>query len=75
MNQLNDFLGNELHVGDKVIFITPRSGRNTYHQFEVGTISRLTNKMVCIDCRGLEIHSRQDELRQFPEQVIKREGI
>lgn len=75
MNQFKDFFGNEIHVGDKVIFITPSSGRNTYRQFEVGTISRFTDKMVCIDCRGLKIHSRQDELRQFPEQVIKRESI
>jgi acid phosphatase class B len=41
---VKDFLGIELACGDKVVFVAPG-----YRHLAVGTISRITEKMVFID--------------------------
>ena len=75
MTVFNDFFGRELCVGDKVVFMTPSVGRHHYRSFEVGTISRFTNKMVCIKLDNSETVIGTDEFKQLPQQVIMLERV
>jgi hypothetical protein len=53
-----DFLGNEIKVGDTVVYV-----EKGYRNFEVGKIVRITDKTVLIDNKG-------KTTKQFHHQVI-----
>jgi hypothetical protein len=53
-----DFLGNEIQVGDTVIYV-----EKGYRNFEIGKIVRITDKTVLIYNKGLTT-------KQFHHQVI-----
>jgi hypothetical protein len=59
---MKDFLGKELQVGDKVVYITPG-----YRDYSTGTILRFTACYVFI-----ETSTRwSEEIKQTPDQLIK----
>ncbi len=59
-----DYLGNEINVGDKVVFC-----QLNYRNFFTGRISKITDKMVVIDHERTNTGSTQT--KQYPSQVIK----
>lgn len=60
-----DFLGNEIKVGDKVVYM-----RLGYRDFTKGYIMRITNKCVFLsDSNGSLIHDYWTS--KFHEQVVK----
>ena len=61
---MKDFLGHEIKVGDRVIFM-----RLQYRDLCVGTILKLTPKTVLIECKD----NSNDKMtcRQFYSQIIK----
>lgn len=62
---MKDFAGNELKVGDKVVYL--ESGRNTTH-LEWGTIDRFTPQMVVFEVeRSYGTRTR----RCPPDRIVK----
>lgn len=65
-----DKLGNELKIGDEVIFIAPG-----YRMLVVGKITSFTPKMLKIEyINDWNYTSKQMTLHQTPDQVIKLKG-
>ncbi len=55
-----DFLGNELNIGDKVVYM-----RRNYKEFVIGEITKMNDKMAAI-------HSKNNEItKRFYYQLIK----
>jgi hypothetical protein len=64
---MKDFLGNELKVGDTVIFIEPN-----YRNFQKGKIFKITEKTIFISWRNPRCRiSSEDTLKQSGYQVVK----
>ncbi len=64
---MKDFLGNELKVGDQVIFVRPN-----YRNFAKGVIYHITEKTVFINWNNPHFQfSSEDTLKQHGYQVIK----
>lgn len=60
-----DYLGNEIRVGDEVVYI-----QLNYRDFKKGIITKITEKMCFIKQGKLNIGSHT-ECRQYHNQVIK----
>jgi hypothetical protein len=64
---MKDFLGNELKVGDTVIFIEPN-----YRNFQKGKIFKITEKTIFINWRNPQCRiNSEDTLKQSGYQVVK----
>lgn len=66
---MKDFLGNELSVGDPVVFIVPG-----YRELSKGFIVRLTPQMAFISrdkTHGQTRATWQDTIKQFHNQIVK----
>ncbi len=61
---LKDFLGQDLEVGDEVVFIQLR-----YRNLLKGTIIKMTPKTILIAHERTNVGSTQT--KQFPEQVVR----
>ncbi len=64
MDKRHDFLGNEVNVGDEVVFV-----QKEYRNFWIGKISKMTDKTVLITHERANIGGTQT--RQFYSQIIK----
>ena len=60
-----DYLGNEIEVGDYVIFV-----EKNYRNFKIGQIKRLTEQMVFVEYPA-RWGNGKSELRQAFSQVVK----
>lgn len=65
---MKDFIGNELEVGDKVIFIAPN-----YRHYAKGIVQRFTKETVVIEYTNTwnYIKGSAMTIKQIPSQVIK----
>lgn len=64
---MKDFLGNELKVGDTIIFIEPN-----YRNFQKGKIFKITEKTVFINWQNPQYGiDSGDTLKQYGYQVVK----
>jgi len=59
-----DFLGKELKVGDRVVFV-----QKSYRNLMIGTISKITAKMAFLDHEETNVCSRTT--KQAHDQLIK----
>lgn len=59
---MNDFLGNELKVGDEVCYIL-----HGYREFRISKILYFTKQFVVLDAPG----NFNKQIRQYPESLIK----
>lgn len=64
MGQTKDFLGQELNIGDEVVFI-----QLGYRNLLRGKIKKITEKTVLIEHKKTNTYST--ETKQFPSQVVK----
>ncbi len=62
----HDFLGNELKIGDDVVFITPG-----YRDLSKGTIISETPNYFQIQRHTTDPHGHFDKIKQTPDQLIK----
>ena len=67
VKQYKDFFGNEVNIGDEVAFMETK-----YRSLMIGTVVRITDKMVIINHDELSNKNCKSETKQYHSQTIKK---
>lgn len=63
---MEDYLGNEVQVGDEVAYVEPR-----YSNLRKGTVKKINPKSITIQMREEDVRFSKDWVVRYPDQFVK----